>query len=106
MNEKKTWSNRSNFAALAAWIIASIFMAITAYLWDGQDFRGYYAAAKVLLLRGNPYDYQHVSQVLLDVTGRMGNNPFYHPPWFAWFMTPFALLPYEIARCIWMVFNW
>ena len=52
-------------------------MAVASYLWFGQDFRGYYAAARVLLSQGNPYDYSQIAPVLLAVTGRMGNNPYY-----------------------------
>ena len=80
-------------------------MATSSYLWFGQDFRGYYAAARVLLAGGNPYDYNQLAPVLLAVTGRIGNNPYYYPPWFAWLFTPLSILPYEIARVIWMIFN-
>ena len=71
----------------------------------GQDFRGYYAAARVLRESGNPYDYHQVAQVLLELTGKMGNNPYYYPPWFAWFFVPLTFLPFQIARVIWMAFN-
>lgn len=95
----------ANFAALCAWIITSILMAGVALLEFGQDFRGYYAAARVLLERGNPYDYAQVARVLLDVTGKAGNNPFYYPLWFGWFITPLSLLPFQTARLIWMLIN-
>ncbi len=80
-------------------------MAISSLILFGQDFRGYYAAARVLLSGGNPYDYEQLVPILLDVTGRVGNNPYYYPPWFAWFITPIAWLPFDIARVIWMLFN-
>src|SRR5512138_3950227 len=95
----------ANFAALCAWMITSILMAAVALLEFGQDFRGYYAAARVLLERGNPYDYAQVARVLLDVTGKAGNNPFYYPLWFGWFITPLSLLPFQTARLIWMLIN-
>jgi len=53
----------ASFAALCAWIIGSATMAAIAYSWYGQDFRGYYAAARVLLNGGNPYDYSQVVAV-------------------------------------------
>ena len=81
-------------------------MAVIAYTSYGMDFRGYYAAARVLLIGGNPYDYSLVASVLLDVTGRAGNNPFYYPLWFGWFITPLAWMPFEVARAAWMIFNW
>ena len=95
-----------NFAVLCTWLIASAMMALLAYVQYGQDFRGYYAAAKVLLTGGNPYDYNQVAAVLLAVTGRAGNNPFYYPLWFGWFITPLTVLPFQLARAVWMLFNW
>lgn len=95
-----------DFAALSLWIISSASMAAFCWIEYGQDFRGYYAAARVLLERENPYDYVQVARVLLDVTGREGNNPFYYPLWFGWFITPLSMLPFQAARLGWMVFNW
>ena len=100
------WERLADFTALCAWIITSMTMAVTAYISYGTDFRGYYAAACVLLNGGNPYDYSLVASVLLDVTGRAGNNPFYYPLWFGWFITPLAWMPFEMARAVWMIFNW
>ena len=106
MNAKKTrWINRLDFAMLTMWLILSVILAIISFALFGQDFRGYYAAARVLLAGGNPYDYHLVAQVLLDVTGEMGNNHYYYPPWFSWLFVPVALLPFQIARAIWMVLN-
>jgi len=96
----------ADFAAFCAWIITSVTMAGLAYFWYGQDFRGYYAAARVLLEGGNPYDYSLVASVLLEVTGRAGNNPFYYPLWFGWFVAPLAWVPFQTARAVWMIFNW
>ena len=97
--------NLIDFAALSAWVLASGFMVIVSFLLFGEDFRGYYAAARVLLQGGNPYDYAQVSPILLEATGRMGNNPYYYPPWFAWLFTPIAWLPYGIARALWAFCN-
>lgn len=81
-------------------------MAGYVFIEFGQDFRGYYAAARVLLEGGNPYDYNLVAHVLVDVTGRAGNNPFFYPLWFGWFVTPLSLLSFETARAAWMILNW
>ncbi len=97
-----TWPQRLSFAGLSAWLVAAAFMAVTAPIYFGQDFRGYYAAASVLLAGGDPYDYAQVAPVLIAITGRAGNNPFYYPPWFAVMMTPFVLLPYGLAKWVWM----
>jgi len=95
-----------DFTALYLWMITSMTMAAYVFIHFGQDFRGYYAAARVLLERGNPYDYAQVARVLLDLTGRAGNNPFYYPLWFGWFITPLSLLPFQTARLLWMILNW
>lgn len=103
--EKPRWTNRLDFAMLTMWLMLSVILASISFVLFGQDFRGYYAAARVLLAGGNPYDYHQVAQVLLDVTGEMGNNPYYYPPWFSWLFIPVALLPFQIARAIWMMLN-
>jgi|GEM_PF-921022 len=102
----KSREKLKDFTALCLWLISSVGMAINSFILYRQDFRGYYAAARVLLAGGNPYDYNQLAPILLQVTGRMGNNPYYYPPWFAWFFTPLALLPYGLASILWMAFNW
>jgi len=104
-NRNDTWGRRFDFFALASWLTISIWLAVTALILYGVDFRGYYAAARVLLAGGNPYDYHQVAPVLAQITGEMGNNPYYYPPWFAWFFIPVTVLPFQIARAVWMAFN-
>lgn len=94
-----------DFAALCLWIAASAAMAGYVFTEYGQDFRGYYAAARVLLEGSNPYEYARVAAVLMEVTGRAGNNPFYYPLWFGWSVTPLSLLPFQAARMVWMLLN-
>jgi hypothetical protein len=103
--EKTKWIKRFDFFMLSAWLLMGLTLAIVSFVWSGKDFRGYYAAARVLMAGGNPYDYRLVAQVLLQVTGEMGNNPYYYPPWFTWIFTPIAFLPFQVARAIWMTFN-
>lgn len=99
------WTKRLDFFFLSAWLMTSLSATLISLLFFGVDFRGYYAVAQVLLAGGNPYDYYQVAAVLLKVTGEMGNNPYYYPPWFAWLFIPLAKLPFQIARTIWMLFN-
>lgn len=103
--EMSKWIKRLDFVMLATWFILGIVLVVISFTHYGVDFRGYYAAARVLWEGGNPYDYHLVSQVLLDVTGEMGNNPFYYPPWFAWIFVPLSAIPFDIARAIWLVVN-
>lgn len=99
------WTRRIDFSMLSAWLLTGLALTVIALAWFGKDLRGYYAAARVLLAGGNPYDYRLVSRVLLDVTGEMGNNPYYYPPWFLWIFTPITFLPFPVARVAWMAFN-
>lgn len=104
-NQKEAWIKRFDFFALAGWLGFGLGLAAISFLLYGMDFRGYYAAARVLASGGNPYDYHQVAPVLLQVTGKVGNNPYYYPPWFAWIFIPFVVLPFRIAQAVWMVFN-
>src|SRR5262249_37484433 len=104
-DQNRSWIRRFDFLALAAWLVMGTWLAFVAFILYGQDFRGYYAAARVLLAGGNPYDYYQVAPLLLKITGKMGNNPYYYPPWFAWLFIPLSVLPFQIARAVWMVFN-
>ena len=101
----KNWTRHIDFFFLTAWLMTSAGVALISLIRFGMDFRGYYAAAQVLLAGGNPYDYRQVAEVLKKVTGEMGNNPYYYPPWFAWLFIPVAKLPFQMARSIWMAFN-
>jgi len=103
---KKSGEALFDFAALCLWIIASLAFAMYVFTEYGQDFPDYYAAARVLLNGGNPYDSVQVAHVLMDVAGWTDYNPFFYPPWFGWFLTPFALLSFQTARAVWMFFNW
>jgi len=104
-NMKAKYIKLGDFAALCTWLVSSVVMAISSLIFFGQDFRGYFAAARVLIIGGNPYDYKQLVPILLEVTGYVGNNPYYYPPWFAWFITPLTWLPFNIARVFWMLFN-
>jgi hypothetical protein len=102
---KNARPNYIDFTFLAIWLVVSLGLAVISLRLFGMDFRGYYAAARVLLAGGNPYDYHAVSAILLEVTGKMGNNPYYYPPWFAWPFVPLTLFPYQTARWIWMAIS-
>lgn len=93
-----------DFTALVAWLIASAGMAFSALVLFGKDFNVYYAAARLISSGGNPYAYNQLATTLVSTTGSI-NNPFYYPPWFAWFVSPLTLLPYATARIVWVVLN-
>lgn len=47
------WTKRLDFAALVAWLILGVILCVISYVNYGEDFRGYYAAARVLSEGGN-----------------------------------------------------
>ena len=55
-NMKAKYIKLGDFAALCTWLVSSVVMAISSLIFFGQDFRGYFAAARVLIIGGNPYD--------------------------------------------------
>jgi len=83
----------------ALFIVISAALAWLAYSYGGMDFNVYYAAARVTLQGGNPYDYAQLAPQIISV-GKL-NNPYYYAPWFTWSVMPFALFPYNIARVLW-----
>lgn len=99
------WAWRLRVASMTLWVVATLVMAAGAFAYfglDGHDFRGYFAAAMVVRRGGNPYDYAQVAAVLREVTGEIGNFPYYYPPWFALALTPLTLLPFRLARALWL----
>jgi hypothetical protein len=100
-------TNYLNFAFISATVIFMILIPVYHLLNEHEfgDFRGYYAAASVISRGDNPYDYSKTGAVLKEVTGRIGNNPFYYPPWFGWIMIPFTVLPFRNALLLWMLLN-
>lgn len=102
----EAWLRLLDFASLMAFLMLLAGMVWATFSIYGVDFRGYYAASKVLLDGGNPYDYQQVASVLFEISGRVGNNPYYYPPWFAMAIVPLALLfPFQQARIAWLIIN-
>ena len=92
-----------DFAALILFGAFSLLLAWSAYSTGGVDFNVYYAAARLTLHGGNPYDYSQLAAEIVSVTEI--NNPYYYLPWFTWSILPLALLPYQIARAIWFIAN-
>jgi hypothetical protein len=94
-----------NFGLHSFWVLLVVAMIAGSFLNGGVDFRGYYAAGRVLLNGGDPYRYELVAPILEATTGYQGNNPFFYPPWFALIVAPFATLPYQTARFLWITCN-
>ncbi len=89
---------------LVIFIAISIALAALAFSFGGVDFGVYYAAARVTLHGGNPYDYQQLAPQIVSNAGKI-NNPYYYAPWFTWTLLPLAFFPYNIARALWAIIN-
>lgn len=89
---------------LAILLAVSLSLAVQAYSFGGVDFGVYYAAGRVFLHGGNPYDFSQLAGEIITSTGEM-NNPYYYAPWFTWGMSLLAIFPYGIARGVWAAIN-
>ncbi len=92
-----------NFSFFIAFIAISLMFAWLAFSFGGEDFNVYYAAARVTLQGGNPYDYGQLTPEIISISEI--NNPYYYAPWFTWFVLPLGLLPYHVARALWAFIN-
>jgi len=104
MNSSSKVISKTDFIALSFLIVLSLALAILAYSFGGVDFGVYYAAGRVFLQGGNPYDYGQLVKEIVSTTGKT-NNPYYYAPWFTWAISPLALLPFEAARILWAALN-
>lgn len=93
-----------DFAMLSAWVGISLVLAVLAFSLGGIDFGVYYAAGRIVLQGGNPYDYDQLSTAIISSTSA-SHNPYYYAPWFTWAILPLALLPFKIARIAWALVN-
>src|SRR3989304_9408 len=97
-------NSKIDFAMLSIWVGITLVLAILAFSLGGVDFGVYYAAGRIVLQGGNPYDYNQLFNEIISSTGK-ANNPYYYAPWFTWAVLPLALLPFKIARVVWAVIN-
>ena len=104
MIDNKYTHSKTDSIALSFLIVLSLALAILAYSFGGVDFGVYYAAGRVFLRGGNPYDYGQLVQEIVSTTGKT-NNPYYYAPWFTWAISPLALLPFGAARILWAALN-
>ena len=102
---REKWITRLDISMLCAWLVLGAVLAVVSYVDYGMDFRDYFAAARVLLDGGNPYEYEQVAGVLFEISGTSLGNPFFYPPWFAWIFLPYAAMPFQFARAAWMAVN-
>src|SRR5262245_19868791 len=73
-------------------------------IWPPDDFIEYWAAAKVTLAGGNPYDPAQLLP-LQTANGRDTDQAImmWNPPWSLAFVLPLGLLPAREAQLLWLV---
>lgn len=72
-----------------------------------DDFAEYWAAGRLNLQAGNPYDVNQLD-VLQRGAGLPEDEPaiiMWNPPWTLTFVMPFGLPPYPLARLVWLLFH-
>jgi len=94
-----------DFAFFAAFVLVLVGFGFIAFSRGGIDYRGYHAAAMLVLRGGNPYDYAQLAPVLEEIAGFQTNNPYFYPPWYALLFLPLTFLPFQAARAVWIVIN-
>lgn len=104
MTKNKYTHSKTDFVMLSFLIVVSLSLAVLAYSFGGVDFGVYYAAGRVFLQGGNPYDYSQLIREIVSSTGDT-NNPYYYAPWFTWGMSLLALFSYQTARILWATLN-
>lgn len=76
----------------------------TVPLFPAHDFWHYWAAGRLVLEGKNPYDQVALHQLLGSMGWVSGDPLIGSPPWALWLYSLFALLPFEIAKSIWLLF--
>jgi hypothetical protein len=109
---REEWLRLADAAAIVALVVCASYALAAAAAYQGGDFRAFYAAGKVALDGGNPYDYASISRVLWSLAGDPGaTGPYlppyyyYYPPWLCLLLAPIAALPFAAARLVWLALN-
>ncbi len=70
------------------------------------DFVEYWAACRIFIVGGNPYNPSEVLRIQRGL-GWTGGMPImmWNPPWTIPLMLPFSSLPYWTGRCLWFLFS-
>jgi hypothetical protein len=98
------------------WVAAAFCFAILLWLgiesvsnpelFSGDDFVEYWAAGRLNITGGNPYDPVQLHPLELQ-TGLIEGDPvlWWSPPWVLSIMLPFSSPHYAINRTLWMLLN-
>jgi len=108
---RKRMLNQIEVALLFAVIVLSFANFITIFqpseftkAQQATDFAAYYLAARTLNADKPLYDPATVAEVAAQ-SGGIYYTTYLYPPFFAALLRPLALLPYNVARIIWLLLN-
>jgi hypothetical protein len=98
---------------LGAWVALGVMSAVLAYHVDFSailaglgigDFIAYWAAGRLNALGENPYSWDKLHALQLPL-GQCEEYPnmMYYPPWTLALVMPFGMLPFAVARLIWLL---
>ncbi len=70
-----------------------------------HDFLCLWAAGRVALMGGNPYDDSRIIAELLAAGVPLTHHPgpFFYPPWSLWIFSVFSLWPLPVAQVLWFL---
>lgn len=92
---------------LTAIVLAGVVLVVCARQAMGEkDLLVYWSAARLLATGGNPYDSAALAAV--QRTARAGVEDTlaaWNPPWLLVLLLPLGLLPFDVARCMWLLAN-
>jgi hypothetical protein len=101
---------------LVTWILLLLGLAVLIFLttqrifsdsWlQSGDFVEYWAAGRLNITDGNPFDPQQMEALQLK-TGRTEGIPImmWNPPWMLALVMPFGAMNYNLGRVVWLFFN-
>jgi hypothetical protein len=95
---------RSIIAVLAVFVISQFLSGgVVARIGPG-DFVEYWAASRIFLQQGNPYDFQALLAAE-RAAGWSGSDPLvpFTPPWSLPLFLPFSVLPFWYGRIAWFI---
>ena len=98
------------------WIWVGVFICFVLLFWQGSqivttykwlqidDFVEYFAAGKLNLTGGNPYNPDELLPIQLEA-GRYKAVPvmMWNPPWMLMIAMPFSIFNYTLSRTLWIL---
>jgi len=93
-------------AALALLVLALALLILQQPSLGDQDLLVYWSASRLLAVGSNPYDLAALGALQGQVRPAQGPTlAAWNPPWLLVALLPLAILPFELARTVWVLAN-